>query len=153
MDGKSVTAVYASTSGHTEAVVEYLAQVWQAQDIETKLARAEKSDVSVFAQGTHFLIATSTWEHGVLNPFFQALSKEMKSADFSGKKALFVGLGDTRYEPVYFCQGIEIMKEIWMDAHGAAVGTMLKINGEPFQQFETILKPWSEQQLPLFFNS
>ena len=139
-----LVAVYASTSGNVETVVEKIAEILGAKGIEVELHRAEKTDVSLFNQNTHFLLATSTWEHGVLNPFFQKLHKEMAKSDFSGKKAAFVGLGDTRYEPVRFCEGMDTIRATWLKQGGAEIGNPIKINGEPYHQLDSIVAAWAE---------
>jgi flavodoxin len=139
-----IHAIYASTSGNVETVVEKVAELLRAKNIEVELHRAEQTDSSIFNQGEHFFLATSTWEHGVLNPFFQKLHKEMMKLSFSGKTAFFVGLGDTRYEPVRFCEGMDILKTTWLDNGGQEWGHALKINGEPYHQLETTVAKWVE---------
>jgi flavodoxin len=138
-----IRIIYASTSGNVESVVEKTSHIWQAHGLRTSLHRAEQSNISLFQNTTHFLLATSTWEHGELNPFFRALLKEMKQTDFTGKSAAFVGLGDTRYEPVYFCQGMETVKNVWERQHGQVIAQPLKINGEPYHLLQSVVKDWA----------
>src|SRR5690606_34796197 len=90
-----------------------------------------------------FIFATSTWEHGEINPFFNKLLAEMQNTNFSGKKAGFIGLGDTRYEPVYFCQGIKIIHKLVTDKGGEEIGDTMFINGEPYQLLETHVNDWA----------
>jgi len=140
--------VYASTSGNVEAVVEYVAAQWERQGWSVKLHRAEQTSIELLQANDTFLLATSTWEHGALNPFFTKLHQAMKDLDFSQKKAAFVGLGDRRYEPLLFCEGMEIVKRSWEKNHGQLWGTSLKINGEPYRQLELVVKPWAAEFMP-----
>lgn len=80
---------------------------------------------------------------GRLIHFFVPLLSEFKKNDLMGKRAAFIGLGDRRYEPVLFCQGMETLKETWLAQHGEIVGEPIKINGEPYGQLEGKVKPWA----------
>jgi len=145
MSSFSCHGIYASTSGNVETVVETIAKTWQELGWEVALHRAEKTTLEVITQHTHFLLATSTWEHGALNPFFMTLYNEMKKADLTGKQAVFVGLGDERYEPVLFCEGIEIVKRRWVAQGGEVIGLPLRINGEPYAQLDKKVVPWARE--------
>lgn len=138
-----ITIIYASTSGNVETVVESIAKYLEEMNISSSLHRAEQTDSQVIIDNTQFIFATSTWEHGELNPFFNKLLKEMDGIDCSGKSAGFVGLGDMRYEPALFNVGIDIVKNKFIEKKGAQVHSMLKINGEPYEILEKIVKPWT----------
>lgn len=135
--------VYASTSGNVEAVVEKIAEVLKANGIFAELHRAEQTSLDIIKNNKLFLLATSTWEHGEINPFFDRLLSEMKTVDLKGKKAGFVGLGDLRYEPVLFCEGMEILKRTFIAGGGEEIHIPLKINGEPYELLDTSVKLWA----------
>lgn len=146
-------AIYASTSGNVEIVVEKVAELWRQQGLAVELHRAEQTSPEVIAQADLFLLATSTWEHGVLNPFFQPLHKAMSTMDCHGKKALFIGLGDTRYEPVLFCEGVETLRRTWLAQGGEQLGVTMKVNGEPYHVLNTSVKTWAERMATLITSS
>ncbi len=139
----TIHAIYASTSGNVEVVVETAAQVLRDAGHEVILHRAEQTPLDVIKDNGLFLIATSTWEHGVLNPFFQRLYKEMKDQSFAGKKAAFIGCGDSRYEPILFNQGIKIVQERWLAQQGEAIHRLHLVNGDPYHQLE-LIKIWAK---------
>ncbi len=136
--------VYASTSGNVEAVVEKITEVLKENHIFAQLHRAEQTPIDIIRDNEVFLLATSTWEHGEINPFFDRLLLEMKSENLSGKVAGFVGLGDLRYEQVLFCEGIEILKRAFIVAGGKEIHQTLKLNGEPYDILDTSVKAWAE---------
>jgi len=140
-----IDMVYASTSGNVETVVEYVAGILDKAGFTTVLHRAEETDVEIFDKNHFFILATSTWEHGKLNPFFVPLLKDMKAADLRGNQAAFIGLGDRRYEPVLFTEGMNQVKEVWLKQGGEEVGEPLRIQGEPYTQLEMLVKPWAEK--------
>ncbi len=61
--------IYASTSGNTEFVMDKVADVWRKMGKEVFLHRSEKTDISILNDNKFFLLATSTWDHGTINPF------------------------------------------------------------------------------------
>lgn len=141
----SIPAIYASTSGNTEWVVEQVASVWQAAGLNVELYRAERTDPAIWQRHDFFLLATSTWEHGVINPFFNTLYSALKDVDCTGKRAAFIGTGDVRYEPVLFCGGMESLKNRWLERGGQAIGVPMKFNGEVYAKFDSVIKPWSNK--------
>lgn len=137
--------IYASTSGNVEAVCQYVSKHLDSKGYETSLHRVEVTPIKVIFDHPIVLLATSTWEHGEINPFFKPLLGEITKADLSKKRAGFIGLGDRRYEEPLFCNGIEILKQSWEASGGKSIGTTLKINGDPYVIMETVVKDWSRQ--------
>lgn len=143
--------IYASTSGNTELVCEYLKSIFeQGGAHQIALNRAELTNFDLIAHNTQFIFATSTWEHGVLNPFFDRLYKDMQSADLSGKFAGFVGCGNSEYEKVHFCKGIDLLENVFTSHGGQKLGVTLKINGDPHEYLDTYIKKWAENFSLLF---
>lgn len=146
-----IPIIYASTSGNIESVCERISDILASHKIKTTLHRAENTDFSVIADNDLFVFATSTWEHGEINPFFNKLLNEISTNDMTGKKAAFVGLGDTRYEQLLFAKGIEILKDAFLKSGGSEISTTLKIDGEPYDYMNTTVKMWSDR-LALLLN-
>lgn len=138
-------AIYASTSGNVELVVEHVQLQLQRELIECELHRAEITPVEIVLDNNLFILATSTWEHGEINPFFDRLLTQLSDANLTGKRAAFVGLGDKRYEPVLFCGGMEKLKKIFIRQGGRVIYEPLKLNGEPHHQLESIVDPWVKE--------
>jgi flavodoxin len=142
-----VHIIYASTSGNTQLVVEKVGEVWQATGMEVILHRSENCDPQVIKDNTLFLLATSTWEHGQLNPFFDKIFAALDEIDCTNKSAAFIGLGDKRYEPVLFCGGMQLLREKFLARGGREIGQPLKINGEPHALLETEVTNWAKNTL------
>jgi flavodoxin len=140
----NVSLVYASTSGNVEATMENIAARLCEANFKCELLRVEKINFSVFKKEKFFILATSTWDHGIINPFWDKMISEFEKNSLSGKKAAFVGLGDFRYEPVYFCRGIDILRDYFIKAGGEQVGVTLKVNGDPYEQFDKLVKIWTD---------
>lgn len=137
--------IYASTSGNVEIVMEEVAKVLKANGFAIFLSRVEVTPIETVSKNSKFVFGTSTWEHGLLNPFFERLYGELSKIDCLGKQAAFVGLGDRRYEPVLFCEGAEKVRRLWIKAGGREIDTILKIQGEPYEQIDSAIVPWAGQ--------
>lgn len=144
--------IYASASGNVEIVSEYISQLLEKEGIKTKLYRAEMTDAKIIEDNTHFIFSTSTWNAGLMNPYFDGLYKGMDELDLKGKQAGFVGLGDVRYEKAYFCEGIETLKERFIDKGGKEIHKTVKLNGEPQKLLDTVVFQWMEHFLEAINN-
>lgn len=150
---QKVEIVYASTSGNTELVCEKISQELLAAGLDCELHRAEVTDISVFESSRYYVLASSTWEHGELNPNFNELHSKMQKYDFSGKFAAFVGLGDIRYEPMMFAKAIDILKDAFLHNGGKEMNAALKINGEPHTLLETSVKTWALKYIEFIISN
>ena len=152
MPNRLIKIIYASASGNVEVTCEYIAEKLSAAGFDISLHRAEQTDVSELQSHDRFILSTSTWAHGEFSPFFSNLYKQMAGTDLSGKQSAFVGLGDTRYEPVHFCGGMELIKERFIEQGGSELGEMLKIDGDPHDQLEGEVLPWTNKLIGILAN-
>lgn len=149
---RDIKIIYASTSGNVEATCEYVATLLEGHHFEVRLARAEKVDATEVINGQLFIFATSTWAHGEINPYFEPVLHDINHLEMSGKLAGFIGLGDTRYEPVLFTKGIDIVHDAFLKKGGQAVAETLRIDGEPYHQFEGLVKDWTHTFISELIN-
>ena len=147
-----IPIIYASTSGNVEATCQHVSDLLREVGIESSLHRVEKTDFKVIQESNFILFATSTWEHGELNPFFNKIMIEIEKNNLTGKSAGFIGLGDIRYEQVLFCKGIDIVREAFMKSGGKDIYSPLKINGEPYQYFNTTVLNWTKKLIEILKN-
>lgn len=150
MPKRTIHAIYASTSGNVEAVVEKVAEIFRSQGLSVELHRAERTDPKIVAQNDLFLFATSTWEHGEINPFFKPLLKALKDISCVGKAAGMIGLGDNRYELVLFNMGIEKVRDAWKEQGGEQLYHTLKLNGDPYEHLEHEVAQWAAEIAPYY---
>ncbi|HEC64315.1 MAG TPA: hypothetical protein ENI23_03380 [bacterium] len=142
MSNQSIKIIYASTSGNVEVVCDTVAEFLKEKGIESELFRSEQTSIDLIRENSLFLFATSTWENGTLNPFYMKLYKEMNELDLTGKRAGFIGLGDIRYEPVLFCAGLDVLKKRFTEKGGEEIHVNLKLNGDPYEFLDTVVKIW-----------
>jgi flavodoxin len=138
-------AIFASTSGNVAAVVNKVAEVLQSTGATVTSYRSETASVDLLQQDAIFILATSTWEHGMLNPYFVDFLTQMSELDLHGKRAIFIGLGDRRYEPVLFAEGIEIVRRKFLELGGEQVYETLKIDGEPQELLDSVVTEWANK--------
>lgn len=147
----SLHVLYASTSGHTEYVVETVSQYLSEKGVEVTTQRAEKATEEDFKKGDFLLLASSSWNtgsiEGQLNPhMYDLLLKKVKGIDLGGRKVCLIGLGDERYR--YTCKAADHLEEFIKTHGGEHVGSTLRIINEPYHQDEVIRK-WADELLPL----
>lgn len=139
---KDIKIIYASASGNVEAVCEFVGQILEGHHFDVELIRAETCDSAEIIKSSLFVFATSTWEHGEISPYFEPVLADFAHLDMHHKYAGFIGLGDTRYEPVLFCKGAELARDTFVKRGGKQVTEMLKINQSPYSKLEPVVKPW-----------
>lgn len=129
----SIQAIYASTSGHTEYVID---QVVKHLSGAVKL-RAELAQPEDLLKGDMLLLASGSWNtggiEGQMNPYMHdLLKKRAADIDLNGKKVLLIALGDDRYR--YTAKAMVHLMEFVQTHNGVIVEPTLKIVNEPFGQ-------------------
>jgi flavodoxin I len=148
---RSLHIVFASTSGHTEYVVDTLigslGEFEPGWDIEKRMA--EKTQPLDLLQGDVLVLASSTWNtggiEGQLNPHMeQLLQEQAKDVDLADKACACIGLGDHRY--FYLARAGDRLQGYVETHHGQLILPTLKIIDEPYGQEETV-RAWGIQLL------
>jgi flavodoxin I len=140
--------VFASTSGHTEHVVDTLTDSLKSTPgWEIEETMAEKAQPQDLLSGDVLLLASATWNtggtEGQLNPHMWALLEDKaKTIDLAGKPCACIGLGDHRY--FYTARAADHLQH-YVDAHhGRLIVPTLKIINEPYGQEEAV-REWGKQ--------
>jgi flavodoxin I len=135
--------VFASTSGHTEYVVEALIDSLKtiAPGWEIDETLAEKAQPQDLLTGDVLLLASATWNtggiEGQLNPhMWVLLHDKAKTLDLAGKTCACIGLGDHRY--FYTARAADHLQNYVEAHHGRLVVPTLKIIDEPYGQEEAV---------------
>ena len=141
--------VFASTSGHTEYVVDALVESLKstAPDWAVEETMAEKARPQDLVSGDVLLLASSTWNtggiEGQLNPHMWALLQDKaKTLDLVGKPCACIGLGDHRY--FYTARAADQLQHYVTVHHGRLIVPTLKIVDEPYGQEEAV-RAWGKQ--------
>ena len=146
----SMHIIYASTSGHTEFVVQTLKNVFeQGSELEVTLIRAEKAQREEFYECDALILASGTWNtggiEGQLNPYMYMLLKgAARDVDLDSLPVGVVGLGDERYH--YTARAGEHLSAFVKDRFGEELLTGLRIINEPYDQVAKIEK-WGKEFL------
>jgi len=141
--------VFASTSGHTEYVVDAL--IDSLKDIapgwEIEETMAETTQPQDLLRGDVLLLASATWNtgsiEGQLNPYMSVLLQDKaKNLDLASKPCAAIGLGDDRY--FYTARAADHLEHYVTTHHGRLILPTLKIINEPYGQEETV-RGWGKQ--------
>jgi flavodoxin len=146
---RSLHIVFASTSGHTEYVVDALIDSLKsiAPGWEIEETMAEKAQPQDLLSGDVLLLASATWNagsiEGQLNPrMWVLLHDKAKNLDLAGKPCACIGLGDHRY--FYTARAADHLQHYFKAHHGRLIVPTLRIIDEPYGQEETV-RVWGKQ--------
>jgi flavodoxin I len=149
----SLHIIYASTSGHTEFVVDTLIASLSLQkapgDMEIEKQRAELTQADDLLRGDILVLASSTWNtggpEGQLNPhMFALLTMRATAIDLKGKKVAVIGLGDDRYH--FTCAAADLLEEYVTSHGGELIQPTLRIINEPYNQTDKV-EAWASSLL------
>jgi flavodoxin I len=146
---RSLHIVFASTSGHTQYVVEALIDSLKntIPGWEIKASVAEKAEPQDLLSGDVLLLASATWNagstEGQLNSHMRGLLHDKaKTLDLAGKRCACIGLGDHRY--FYTARAADNLDH-YVEAHnGRLIVATLRIIDEPYGQ-EQAVSVWGRQ--------
>jgi flavodoxin len=144
---QSLCIIFATTSGHTEFVVDTLSKSGQLSDWKLEQVRAENASQQDMLGGAALLLASSTWNaggvEGQLNPHMSALlQSRAMNLDLAAKPCACIGLGDHRY--YYTARAADLLQEFIESHHGRLLLPTLRIVDEPYGQEQAILG-WGKQ--------
>jgi len=141
--------VFASTSGHTQYVVEALIDSLRSMTPgwEIEETMAEKAQPQDLLSGDVLLLASGSWNtgsiEGQLNPhMWVLLHDKAKTLDLAGKPCACIGLGDHRY--FYTARAADHLEHYVETHHGRLIVPTLKIIDEPYDQEEAV-RVWGKQ--------
>ncbi len=142
----SISIIYASTSGHTEYVMQILGDALREAGQEVTTTRCEKAMAADLTKGDLTILACGTWNadgvEGQLNPHMRAFFDRVKEADVSRTTLAIVGLGDARYRYTGRC--IEHLQKFRMAKKAAQLLPPLLIVNEPYGQEERV-RGWAQK--------
>lgn len=140
--------VFATTSGHTEFVVDILSKALTIALPEWTIEKtlAERTQAQDLLRGSVLVLASSTWNtqsiEGQLNPHMLGLLQDRaRNLDLALKRCACIGLGDHRY--FYTARAVDRLQHYVESHHGQLIMPPLTIVDEPYGQEDTIVA-WGE---------
>ena len=146
----SLHIIEASTSGHTEYVVDELVSyiVRHTQDVRIERQRAELASPKDLLRGDVLILGSGTWNtdgiEGQLNPIMHDLLERAQKLDLTGRHLTFISLGDDRY--YYRTRCTEHFLRFQREHNGTLFIPPLVIVNEPYGQ-EKRIHQWTEKLL------
>jgi flavodoxin I len=144
---KSLHVIFATTSGHTEFVVDTLTRSVELSDWVIETTLAETASQQDMLRGAVLLLASSTWNtggvEGQLNPHMSVLlQSKATNLDLAAKPSACIGLGDHRY--YYTARAADLLQDYIESHRGRLLLPALRIVDEPYGQEQAILG-WGKQ--------
>jgi flavodoxin I len=149
MPARSLSIIFASTSGHTEYVVEQLTAFLAAHkpDLAVTVRRAELAQPEDLTRADVLILASGTWNmhgrEGQLNERMHTLLFERcRDIDLSAVPVALISLGDDRYHFTTRCT--EHFMRFLKEHNATSLLMPLVIVNEPYGQEEKIRR-WGEK--------
>lgn len=150
----SIHFICASTSGHTEHVVDTLITFLQekAPHIDVERQRVELAKPEDLRRGDLVILGSGTWNfggiEGQLNEHMHRyLFEQSQGIDLAGKQLAFISLGDDRY--YYTTRCTEKFMRFLKESHAKMALMPLIIVNEPYGQEKRVMK-WGEKLIKFF---
>lgn len=121
---------YGSTTGHTQEVVETIAEKLAADIID--VSKASKDDLKSY---NNIILASSTYGDGDLQTDWEDFAGNLSEDDFDGKIVAIVGLGDQDSYSDTFCDSIGILANL---AKKATIIGKTKNDGYEFTESKSV---------------
>lgn len=106
-----VKIAYASNTGNTEGISEYLEEAFEDLGVDVEREEADDIDSDFFEEADIAIIATFTDGDGEIPFSFEDFYEELQEEDLEGKIFAVVGSGDSELYPEYFCQAAFLFEE------------------------------------------
>lgn len=107
-----VKIAYASNTGNTEGISEYLEEAFEELGVEVIREEAGDIDSDFFEDADVAIIATFTDGDGEVPFDFEDFFEEIVEEDLTDKLFAVVGSGDSELYPDYFCQAAFSFEEV-----------------------------------------
>lgn len=137
-----VRIVYASLTGNTEEVADYLVWKLNEMNIETESVPVEETDISAFDDVEVAIVATYTYGQGDLPDEIVEFYDALGEVDLSGKLYAVVGTGDSTYDD--FCKSVEDFESQFERTGATQVALSVKIENEPLEEDKEVLDGLAE---------
>jgi flavodoxin len=148
-----ILIIFSSSSGNTELVCDFVAEMLRKNGVLVHIQRAELSSPKDIQKYDVCLLACGTYDHGVLQEHFVPFARALKQEDFSGMAFAVIGLGDSKYDVEYNVESAEILKNTVLKIGGTLLLPPLKINKSPVPQLSKKVSDWTQTLLKVLPKS
>lgn len=138
-----ILIIYGSTGGNTEIVAEAVRDILKENGLEASSMRVETTDIADLTKHDCYILAASTYGHGILQDHFIAFAEQLKETPLSGKKFAIIGLGDSKYDAEYNVESAPILENIVRTQGGELLLHALRINKSPIPKLKTDVTEWA----------
>ncbi|KRL66681.1 flavodoxin [Companilactobacillus versmoldensis] len=138
-----VKIVYASITGNDEDIAYVLTEKFEELNADVEMSEVSQTDPSDFEDADICIIASYTYDQGIVPEEALDFYEDMEDLDLTGKVYGTCGSGDTFYED--FCSAVDEFAKTF-DETGATKGAeSVKIELEPEQDDIDNLDKFAEQ--------
>lgn len=97
--------VYTSLTGNTEEITDIIKDELEKLDVDTEVLTSDEASVDDFEDADICIIASYTYDDGVIPDDFLDFYDDLEDIDLSGKIFGVAGTGDTFYD--FYCKAVD----------------------------------------------
>lgn len=142
-----VAIFYGSASGNTQIVCEKVANQLEKEGLNVRLFTAKSAKKQDWLDMKHdqaVILASPTYEHGLLEWHIGHFLKQFSDVDFAGRRVAVIGLGDAKYDDDYHLESVRLLVEFVKNHGGQLVLPSLKISKSPIGALDSKVRIWAE---------
>jgi flavodoxin short chain len=139
-----VTIVYASLTGNTEEIVEYVADLLEEREVVVTLVDCEEYEGTEFIHADICIVGTYTYGEGELPEEIIPVYESIAELDLTGKIFGVCGSGDTLYEEFY-CQSIDDFEKVFEQSGATKGAENVKVDLDMEEEDEVALTQFVNQ--------
>ncbi|MDN6640017.1 MAG: flavodoxin [Tetragenococcus sp.] len=122
--------VYASITGNTEEISEFLEEYFANLDIDVERVEADDAVADFFADADLCVVATYTDDEGALPMELEDFYDDLPEQDLTGKVYGVVGSGDNELYPEFFCDAAVNFDQAFTETGATQGHEVVKIENE-----------------------
>lgn len=138
-----VKIVYASITGNDEDIAYVLTEKFEDLGCDVDMSEVSQTDASDFEDSDICIVASYTYDEGVVPDEALDFYDDMQDLDLSGKVYGVCGSGDTFYED--FCRAVEEFGKIFEQVDATRGAEPVKIELDPDQEDIDNLDEFADQ--------
>ncbi|TGD24524.1 flavodoxin [Companilactobacillus suantsaicola] len=138
-----VKIVYASITGNDEDIAYVLTEKFEDLGCDVDMSEVSQTDASDFEDSDICIVASYTYDEGVVPDEALDFYDDMQDLDLSGKVYGVCGSGDTFYED--FCRAVEEFGKVFEQVDATRGAEPVKIELDPDQEDIDNLDEFADQ--------
>lgn len=141
-----IKIIYGTCGGNTELVCEKVAEILSIKN-SVELKKAKITNTNEIGDYDLLILASPTYGHGQLEPYFDKFLKKLEKEDLKGRHCAVIGLGNLKYDSDYHLESAKIITNFLEKKEANIICKPLLVSKCPIPFLDKHVKSWAENLL------